>query len=128
VPDVGDQCRVVERIELLLDHVVAAGCPDVVTMQEHIVKMFVTSGTSNPLPLPVPVPVTKGPLESTVALIEDRLPGLDLNSPANAPPEDAMLAQLTTGEGWLDTISWRATRSATRPPASAAPRAATISR
>jgi hypothetical protein len=76
MPDVGDQCRVVERIELLLDHIVAAGCPDVVTMQEHIVKTFVTSGTSNPLPLPVPVPVVKGPLDSTVALIEDRLPGL----------------------------------------------------
>jgi endonuclease/exonuclease/phosphatase family metal-dependent hydrolase len=76
VPDVGDQCRVVERIELLLRHVVASGCPDVVTMQEHIVKRFVTSGTDNPLPLPVPVPVTKGPLENTVMLIRDRLPGL----------------------------------------------------
>ena len=76
-PADGDQCRVVERIELLLDHIVAAGCPDVVTMQEHVVKAFLTAGTDDPLPLPIPVPVTKGPLDNTVQLIRDRLPDLE---------------------------------------------------
>ena len=51
----------------------------------------------------------------------------DFNSPANPPPDDTVLAELK-GRGWIDSYSSRATPSATRPPASAAPRAATTSR
>ena len=65
-PDDGDQCRVADRIDLLLDHIVDSGCPDVVTLQENVVNEFVQTSATE----------TKGPLESTVALIEAGLPSL----------------------------------------------------
>src|SRR5687768_14293709 len=36
VPADGDQCRVADRIDLLVQHIAAADCPDVVTLQEHV--------------------------------------------------------------------------------------------
>ena len=62
VPGDGDQCRVA----LLLDHILDAGCPDVVTLQENVVNEFVQTSATE----------TRGPLESTVALIEAGLPSL----------------------------------------------------
>lgn len=67
VPGDGDQCRVRDRMDLLIQEIVAAGCPDVVTLQENVTSEFVqTSATA-----------TVGPLDDTTALIEDRLPQLD---------------------------------------------------
>ena len=66
VPGDGDQCRVADRVELLLDHIVDSGCPDVVTLQENVVNEFVQTSATE----------TRGPLESTVALIEAGLPSL----------------------------------------------------
>ena len=40
-PADGDQCRVRDRIDLLVEHLIAAGCPDIVTLQEHVTKQFV---------------------------------------------------------------------------------------
>ena len=65
-PDDGDQCRVADRVDLLLDHILASGCPDVVTLQENVVNEFVQSSATE----------IKGPLESTVVLIEAGLPSL----------------------------------------------------
>ena len=62
----GDQCRVAERVDLLVDHIVDSGCPDLVTLQENVVNEFVQTGVTD----------MKGPLESTVALIEAALPTL----------------------------------------------------
>ncbi len=65
-PATGDQCRVEERIGLLSDHIVDAGCPDVVTLQENVVNAFVLAGLNQ----------FRGPLDSTVALLEAELPSL----------------------------------------------------
>src|SRR4029453_6602529 len=65
-PGDGDQCRVRDRVDLLVEHLIAAGCPDIVTLQEHVTKQFV----------PLAPPVIVGPVINTVALIEDRLPQL----------------------------------------------------
>jgi hypothetical protein len=66
VPADGDQCRVVDRIDLLIQHIAAAGCPDIVTLQEHVTAEFVELGPG----------VMVGPLTNTVALLEERLPSL----------------------------------------------------
>lgn len=65
VPE-GDQCRVVDRIDLLLQHIEAVDCPDIITLQENVTEEF--------------VPVAQGevgPLRDTVSLIEDGLAFLD---------------------------------------------------
>ena len=66
VPETGDQCRVAERVDLLVEHLVASGCPDVVTLQENVTEEFIQ----------VDAGVLVGPLDDTVELIEDRLPDL----------------------------------------------------
>ena len=66
VPDDGDQCRVKDRMALLVEHIMAAGCPDIVTLQENVTVRFVEL---------VP-PVVVGPLTNTVALIRKHLPVL----------------------------------------------------
>jgi len=63
----GDQCRVRDRIDLLVEHIIAAGCPDIVTLQENVTEPFVALAP----------PVVVGPLDNTVKLIRDRLPGLE---------------------------------------------------
>jgi endonuclease/exonuclease/phosphatase family metal-dependent hydrolase len=65
-PADGDQCRVRDRIRLLFQHIAAAGCPDVVTLQENVTEEFVQ----------VAAGVFVGPLDDTVELIEARLPKL----------------------------------------------------
>jgi hypothetical protein len=35
-PGDGDQCRVRDRLDLLVQHSAAAGCPDLVTLQENV--------------------------------------------------------------------------------------------
>ena len=64
VPADGDQCRVADRIDLLVQHIAAADCPDVVTLQEHVTAEFVELGRG----------VMVGPLANTVALLQERLP------------------------------------------------------
>jgi hypothetical protein len=66
-PGDGDQCRVHDRIDLLLQHIAAAGCPDLVTLQENVTREFVPRTATGDL---------AGPLEDTVALIEAGLPTL----------------------------------------------------
>jgi endonuclease/exonuclease/phosphatase family metal-dependent hydrolase len=65
-PADGDQCRVSERVALLAEHLVARGCPDVVTLQEIVNRDYVVRSPSE----------EAGPLESIVTLIEARLPNL----------------------------------------------------
>src|SRR5262245_29533212 len=67
LPGDGDQCRVRDRIKLLLQHIAAAGCPDLVTLQENVTREFVLRTSTGDL---------AGPLEDTVALIEAGLPTL----------------------------------------------------
>jgi len=64
VPDDGDQCRVKDRIALLVEHLIAVGCPDIVTLQENVTAPFVG----------LTPPVVVGPLKNTVALIRKYLP------------------------------------------------------
>jgi endonuclease/exonuclease/phosphatase family metal-dependent hydrolase len=66
-PGDGDQCRVRDRIKLLLKHIAAAGCPDLVTLQENVTRAFVPRTETLDL---------AGPLEDTVALIKAGLPEL----------------------------------------------------
>jgi endonuclease/exonuclease/phosphatase family metal-dependent hydrolase len=66
VPADGDQCRVTDRIDLLVQHLAAADCPDVVTLQEHVTAEFVELGPG----------VMVGPLANTVALLAERMPRL----------------------------------------------------
>lgn len=67
-PDDGDQCRVRDRIDLLVEHIIAAGCPDIVTLQENVTEPFV----------PLTPAIAVGPLDNTVTLIRDRLPYLEV--------------------------------------------------
>src|SRR5262245_27594404 len=48
LPGLGDghQSRVHDRIALLLQHIIAAGCPDLVTLQEHVTQTFVPQRTA----------------------------------------------------------------------------------
>jgi endonuclease/exonuclease/phosphatase family metal-dependent hydrolase len=62
----GDQCRVRDRIALLMQHIVAAGCPDLVTLQENVTSKFVQRTATEVV----------GPLDDTVKLIKHRLPKL----------------------------------------------------
>jgi endonuclease/exonuclease/phosphatase family metal-dependent hydrolase len=57
------QCRVSERIALLGEHLVAAGCPDIVTLQEVINADFAPTAQHQPV-------------ESILELIESELPNL----------------------------------------------------
>lgn len=63
VPQDGNQCRVQDRIDLLVEHLIAAGCPDIVTLQENVTEPFVGLAP----------PVVVGPLDNTVELLRDRL-------------------------------------------------------
>jgi endonuclease/exonuclease/phosphatase family metal-dependent hydrolase len=65
-PADGDQCRVTERIALLREHLIAAGCPDLVTLQEIVNKEYVQRSPTE----------RAGPLESVVTLLEAELPNL----------------------------------------------------
>jgi endonuclease/exonuclease/phosphatase family metal-dependent hydrolase len=67
VPGDGDQCRVRDRIDLQVEHLMAAGCPDFVTLQENVTEPFVGLAP----------PVVVGPLDNTVTLLRDRLPDLE---------------------------------------------------
>ena len=67
LPDHGDQCRVRDRIDLLVEHLVAAGCPDIVTLQENVTSEFVQTTATGEI---------VGPLDDTTALIKERLPDL----------------------------------------------------
>src|SRR5262245_42314018 len=65
VPEDGNQCRVRNRITLLMQHIAAVGCPDLVTLQEIVTSKFVQlTATGDRV----------GPLNDIVALIEARLP------------------------------------------------------
>ena len=66
----GPQCRVHDRLALLLQHLVAAGCPDLVTLQEAVTQAFVLQRSPTGAFVPV------GPLDDTVASLEARLPTL----------------------------------------------------
>jgi len=61
------QCRLADRIDLLFKHLVAIGCPDIVTLQEVVHREFVESFT------PEGGLVTAGPLVSALNLIKDHL-------------------------------------------------------
>ncbi len=63
-PEEGDQCRVVERMDRLIEEIAAAGCPDIVTLQENVTDPFVLREVGEPV----------GPLDDTTALIRERLP------------------------------------------------------
>jgi endonuclease/exonuclease/phosphatase family metal-dependent hydrolase len=63
-PDEGNQCRLAERVELLFKHLVAIGCPDIVTLQEIVDREFVLRGGAG---------ATVGPLDSARVLIEAQL-------------------------------------------------------
>ena len=63
----GDQCRVVERMDRLVEEIAAVGCPDIVTLQENVTALFQFRE----------VGVLVGPLEDTTALIRERLPQLE---------------------------------------------------
>jgi endonuclease/exonuclease/phosphatase family metal-dependent hydrolase len=65
-PGDGDQCRVSDRIDLLIRHIEAIGCPDLVTLQENVTGEFVQRTATEFV----------GPLDDTVALIRERLPRL----------------------------------------------------
>src|SRR5262245_6214405 len=66
MPADGDQCRIRDRIDLLVDHIAAIGCPDLVTLQENVTSETVQRTQTEFV----------GPLDDTVALIEARLPAL----------------------------------------------------
>lgn len=66
-PADGNQCRVTERVALLRDHLIAEGCPDVVTLQEIVNKEYVQNNPTQ----------RRGPLESIVELLEAELPALE---------------------------------------------------
>jgi endonuclease/exonuclease/phosphatase family metal-dependent hydrolase len=66
LPDQGDQCCVRDRIDLLVEHLVAAGCPDIVTLQENVTSEIVQRTPTEFV----------GPLDDTTALIKARLPDL----------------------------------------------------
>jgi hypothetical protein len=72
-PANGNQCRVEDRIDLLMQHLAAVGCPDVVTLQENVTESFV----------PLDSQAQVGPLTNTVELIAARLPALA--EPCNFP-------------------------------------------
>ena len=69
-PGDGHQCCVRDRIALLLQHIIAAGCPDLVTLQEHVTRAFVPQRTATEAFILV------GPLDDTVALLKEGLPTL----------------------------------------------------
>lgn len=66
VPGDGDQCRVVDRIDLLVQEIIDAGCPDLVTLQENVTNEFPMRNVGEFV----------GPLEDTTALIGERIPAL----------------------------------------------------
>jgi len=65
-PADGDQCRVRERVALLKEHLIAAGCPDLVTLQEIVNKEYVQRSPTE----------QAGPLDSLLALIQAEVPNL----------------------------------------------------
>ena len=65
-PGDGNQCRVRERVALLRDHLIEAGCPDVVTLQEIVDQTYVRNSPTE----------RRGPLDSIVDLLEAELPNL----------------------------------------------------
>jgi endonuclease/exonuclease/phosphatase family metal-dependent hydrolase len=69
VPVRGEQCRLSDRIDLLFAHIVALGCPDIITLQEIIDRPFVVLLIQGE-------PVTFGPLTSALELIQAKLKSL----------------------------------------------------
>ena len=92
-PGDGDQCRVADRMDRLIEEIAAAGCPDLVTLQENVTDQFVYRTIGQPV----------GPLEDTTALIRERLPllaatcGFDyavvLDPAAERPPRPVVLGR-----------------------------------
>jgi endonuclease/exonuclease/phosphatase family metal-dependent hydrolase len=66
-PEDGDQCRVVERVDRLIEEIAGAGCPDIVTLQENVTAELVLRGLGTLV----------GPLQDTTLLIRERLPLLE---------------------------------------------------
>ena len=71
LPGDGDQCRVRDRLDLLVQHIAAAGCPDLVTLQENVTAKFAPRTQTELV----------GPLDNTVALIKKRLSTIEDSSP-----------------------------------------------
>ncbi len=65
MPGTTDQCRLSDRLDLLFQHLVAIGCPDIVTLQENVTREVVQRSATEWV----------GPLTSTRAEIEARLAG-----------------------------------------------------
>jgi len=66
----GDQCRLPERLQLLFQHLVAIGCPDIVTLQEIVTQEFALTGVLTNTAACV------GPLADALGLLEQGLPSL----------------------------------------------------
>lgn len=69
LPGDGNQCRLRERVALLAQHLMAAGCPDIVTLQEVVNREFLQRSPQE----------TVGPLDSVVELLEEELGNLQRN-------------------------------------------------
>jgi endonuclease/exonuclease/phosphatase family metal-dependent hydrolase len=93
VPADGDQCRVEDRIALLVQHLDAAGCPDIVTLQEHVTTEFVELAPG----------MRVGPLANTVTLLTEQLPTLaatcDFTYEIVFDPEGATVPPAALGRG-----------------------------
>ena len=59
-PADGDQCRARDRVALLREHLIAAECPDLVTLQEIVNKEYVQRSPTE----------QAGPLDSLLALTQ----------------------------------------------------------
>ena len=66
----GDQCRLPDRLQLLFAHLVALGCPDLVTLQEIVTQEFALTGVLTNTAACV------GPLDDALGLIEQGLSSL----------------------------------------------------
>ncbi len=66
MPADGDQCRVPERVALLVDFLIDRDCPDIVTLQEIVNRVIVQRSPFE----------SAGPLDSIIDLIEAELPRL----------------------------------------------------
>jgi len=92
MPADGDQCRVTDRLNLLVQHIAAAGCPDIVTLQEHVTSTFVDLAG-----------VVVGPLVNTVEFLRAALSTLaqrcDFTYQVVFDPENATGPPATLGRG-----------------------------
>lgn len=63
-PGTGDQCRLADRVELLFQHLIDVGCPDVVTLQEVVDAGFVLRSSGFVFPLESSVDLILGQLDA----------------------------------------------------------------